>query len=361
MKIGIDVRFWRETGVGRYTRNLVVGLSKIDKKNEYFLFYSPRDLGEIEKFIKVDNFKLIPADIPWHTLTEQTSFPSLLKKYDLDLMHFPYFSLPVFYSRKYVVTIHDLILHHFSTGRASTLPTPIYHLKRLGYKFVMREGARKAEKIISVSSATKKEIEEHLNVSSKKISVIYEGVDAALKPVGDALKEKYFLYVGNTYPHKNLDILLFAFSSLSKTDTKLYIVGRKDFFQERLKKKAAEYKNPNVFFLEDVSDSRLAGLYQNALALVAPSLMEGFGLPLLEAMQEGCLVLASNIPAHKEICKDAAIYFDPRDREDLSQKMQDVSDNRLNRQGFVKKGENRAKYFSWEKMARETLNVYNSC
>lgn len=360
MKIGIDVRFWRETGVGRYTRNLVSELAKLDKENEYFLFFSPIDLGEIEKKVKAKNFTLIPTDIPWHTFKEQAGFPSILNKHNLDLVHFPYFSLPVLYRGKYVVTIHDLILHHFSTGRASTLPAPVYHLKRLAYKFVMRRGAEKAEKIISVSSSTKNEIIEHLKIPEKKIAVIYEGIDEALKSKSHTLKEKYFLYVGNTYPHKNLEILLFAFSSLSETNTKLYIVGRSDFFQRRLKRKALEYNNPNIIFIEDVSDERLSELYQNALALVSPSLMEGFGLPLVEAMRNRCLVLASDIPAHREVCRIAAIYFDPKNRMDLSQKMQDIAKGSLNAEIFIKKGKERSKDFSWKKMAKETLEVYKA-
>src|SRR5688500_2177969 len=132
MKIGIDARLWSQTGVGRYIRNLVTNLQEIDTKNEYVLFVQKQDLESIRYKVSSNKYTLVPTDINWHSVKEQVAFPYLLYKQDLDLMHFPYFSLPILYNRPFVITLHDLIIHHFSTGKASTLPVPLYKLKHLG-------------------------------------------------------------------------------------------------------------------------------------------------------------------------------------------------------------------------------------
>lgn len=357
MKIGIDGRFWNESGVGRYIRNLVRELQKIDKENEYVLFVSPK--SDISDSFKKRNWKIVTTDIRWHTIAEQLQFPKLLNSYNLDLVHFPYFSVPIFVKIPFVVTIHDLILHHHSTGKATTLPKPMYYAKLEGYKFVMRQAARKAKKILAVSEATKKEIIDHLGVRKEKISVTYEGADENLKYVERKTDEKYFLYVGNAYPHKNLSFLIRTFSELPDTKVKLKIVGREDFFQKRSQKLAQSvYLNSNIEYLTDVDDTKLASLYSNALALVSPSLMEGFGLPLLEAMKLHCLVVASDIPSSHEICDDAAIYFNPNKRESLRAVLTEVIKGRVNKQTLISKGLQRSELFSWEKMAKETLHAY---
>jgi glycosyltransferase involved in cell wall biosynthesis len=381
MKIGIDCRLWKETGVGRYIRNLVLNLQKIDKKNEYVLFVLSRDGGEILKQVQNDKFKAVTADVKWHTLEEQVKFPQILNSENLDLVHFPYFSVPIFYNRPFVITIHDLIVDHFPTGKASTLPEPIYNLKLLGYKFVLSQAAKRAKEIIAISNATKNEIVDHLKINPQKIAVIYEGVDDKItKPKlqipNNIQNTKYFLYVGNAFPHKNLNRLIEAFSilchpelvsgsqlkgdsDLRQNDTKLVFVGKEDYFYKRLKEKVTLMKlSDKIIFLQNVSDEELSNLYRNALALIMPSLMEGFGLPALEAMANNCLVLASKIPALQEVCEDAAIYFDPHNINDIAEKMKDAAscDNNERR----KKGLDRSKFFSWEKMAKETLKVYSN-
>lgn len=359
MKIGIDVRFWQESGVGRYIRNLTKSLAKIDNKNTYYIFARSSDLKAINEEIKAENFIVVPCDIPWHSLSEQVSMPSFLGKYNLDLMHFPYFSLPIFYKGPYVVTIHDLILHHFSSGKATTLPLPMYKLKRAAYKLIMHESAKRARKIITVSNTTKDEIVEHLDTDPAKVVVAYEGADDFKKFPYKKTHENYFLYVGNTYPHKNVEVLFFAFSALDDAKVKLFVVGKEDYFQKAHKKNAEQgFRNPNILFKEDVDDRELYSLYKNALSLVSPSLMEGFGLPVLEAMQSGCLVLAADIPAYRELAADAALYFDPRSYEDLSAKMHNVLKGSAELGRLKEKGKERARLFSWDEMGKQTLEVY---
>jgi len=150
MRIGIDARFWNESGVGRYIRNLVFQLEKIDRENEYVLFTTNKNNLKLQN----PKWKIIQTSIPWHSVEEQIKFPRLLNSYNLDLVHFPYFSIPVFYNKPFVVTIHDLILHHFPTGQATTLHPIVYQGKRLGYKYIMKRAAKNSKKIIAVSEST---------------------------------------------------------------------------------------------------------------------------------------------------------------------------------------------------------------
>ncbi len=371
MKIGIDARLWNESGVGRYTRNLVSELQTIDRSNDYVLFVKKQEYENLKSHISnLKKWKLTMADIRWHSISEQLQFASIIKKEKLDLMHFPYFSIPLRYSGPFVITIHDLIIHHFSTGEASTLPLPFYKTKRLAYLYTVKKAAKNAQKIITPSLATKNEILNHLNVLEKNIFVTYEGIDASLEK---AMREKiqppdvkrYFLYVGNVYPHKNAERLIEAFGAINqkKYPCKLVFVGKEDFFYKKLKKKMLkeDIKN-NIVFKHAVDDKELISLYKHAIALICPSLMEGFGLPALEAMYNKCLILASDIPVFKEVCKTAALYFNPYEKEELSRLMESVLAK--NTSYFTKQktqGRARAKKFSWAKMAKETLAVYNQC
>jgi glycosyltransferase involved in cell wall biosynthesis len=375
MKIGIDARFWDESGVGRYIRNLVWELGKIDKKNTYVLFTKQKNYPELKnpdcattKWQVPLGWKIVQTNIHWHSLEEQIKFPQILNKENLDLMHFPYFSVPIYYRRPYIVTIHDLILHHFTTGEATTRSPIVYYLKLLGYKSIVKNAAQKAKKIITVSQATKKEIIKHLHVPQEKIAVIYEGVEDKPADKTKDLKinnKNYFLHVGNLYPHKNINLVLSAIKKIKVEDNlsiQLVIVGKKDYFYQRFQKKVKELKLENqVTFLGEATDSQLKNAYQNTLALISPSLMEGFDLPTVEAMANNCLVVASDIPVHHEICKDTAIYFDPKNEKDLILKMKEIFTNGKEKyKDKIKKGASHATEFSWAKMAKETLDIYEN-
>ena len=365
MKIGIDARLWNESGVGRYIRNLVFELTKIDKKNEYVLFVRGEDESGIKNHELGKNWKVVPVNIRWHTLAEQVQFPSIINKENVDLMHFPYFSVPIFYNKPFVVTIHDLILHHFPTGEASTLPLPFYGVKLFGYRYIIANAAKKAKKILTVSHATEKEIIDHLYIPKEKIVVTYEGVDTKITEKGriqSKIAERYLLYVGNAYPHKNLERLIKAFEILKNQHIalSLVLVGKEDYFYKKLKQKVVTMQlQDKIIFAGGVDDKELAALYKGAYACVMPSLMEGFGLPVLEAMASGCLVIASDIPAHREIVDDAAIYVNPISVEDIVEKVTTIYNNYNGYKSYINKGITRAKNFSWEKMAKETLTVYN--
>lgn len=355
MRIGIDVRLWNQTGVGRYIRNLVQNLQTIDKKNEYVLFARSEDSGNIK--ILNPKFRIVRADIKWHSIAEQITLPKKINKENLDVVHFPYYSVPISYKKPFIVTIHDLIPLHFQTGKASTLPFPLYKIKFLLYKIVVSRAAKNAKKIIAPSNFSKKEIVSLLKVRDLKVAVIYEGTDKVLADSVQTEGQKdHFLYIGNAYPHKNLELLIEVFSELP--DLKLILVGKEDYFYKRLKRKAEKLNLGNLKFHGFASDLELQSLYRNAKALIIPSFIEGFGLPALEAMSNRCIVLASNIKTLREICGDAAIYFNPRDKNDLKEKIIRLLSS--SSEDFVEKGIKRASEFSWKKATEETLKIYES-
>ncbi len=356
MKVAIDGRLIDQTGVGRYAKNLFNQLKRFNKRNEYIL---------------------IKPKFRWHSLAEQVCFPFWLLKKNFNLVHFTYFSFPLFYPGKFVLTIHDLIPWRFKTGRASSLPGLFYKIKHFCYKMLLFIGARKAEKIIAVSKTTKKEIVRCLKVSPEKIVVIYEGVDSKFKKRKPATSYQlpatsYLLYVGNAYPHKNLERLIEAFNKFKiKNDKfkieiqnlKLLFVGPEDYFYERLKK-TVEKSNleEKIIFYGAASDKELVSLYKNALCFINPSLMEGFGLPGLEAMSLGCPVVCSNIPVFREIYGRAAFYFDPKDIGNISRKINKfLKMNKKEKEKLIKLGKEQTEKYSWRKCAERTLEVYESC
>lgn len=368
MRIGIDGRLWSQTGVGRYIRNLVINLSNIDKKNSYVIFVGSKDLENVKEKIVNSKWKIVISDIKWHSLSEQTNFAKILNKYNFDLVHFPYFSVPIFYRKKYIITLHDLIGNKFKTGRASTLPYPLYLLKRQGYLFVLKNALKTSLKIIVPSNSVRNDLlSSYKNISAEKITVTYEGgfEDKSLKESKALIKEKYFLRIGNFYPHKNVENLLIAFKDfVSKPkykDIKLVLVGKKDYFFKKIENQIKKLGLlESVIFIDNPSDENLLSLYKNAVATVIPSFMEGFSLTAVEAMSTGCPVVASDIKVHREICKDAALFFNPSEINDIKEKLEVILEDNAQGEKIIQKGYQRVKYFSWEEMARLTLDIYES-
>lgn len=376
MRIGIDARLWSQTGVGRYVRNLVENLAEIDKGNEYALFVSGEDEEEIKQ--KIENyssgdkskFKIVRADIRWHSLSEQLRFPKIIEKESLDLMHFTYFSIPVFYRGAFVVTVHDLIVNNFSTGRASTLPYPVYFAKKLGYQTVMSSAIHRAQKIIVPSEAVRTNvIRTYRDLDASKIIVTYEGgfgEKTGIKNHESRIEGKYLLRVGNYYPHKNVEKLLAAFKNLileeENEKLNLVLVGKKDYFYKRIIKEVDRLGiGGNVSFLENVGDEELYSLYKNAAATIIPSLAEGFSLTAVEAMSAGSLVIASDIPVHREVCGEAAVYFNPESAHEMTHKMNHaLMLAPSSKRELIHAAEKQSQKFSWYQMAEETLSIYNS-
>jgi glycosyltransferase involved in cell wall biosynthesis len=359
MNIGIDGRLWNESGVGRYIRNLVKGLDeKKIGEHTFTVFLNSKAYPYVN--FESQNFRKVETDVAWHTISEQINFKKTLDKFHFDLVHFPYFSYPVFYRKPFVITIHDLIIDHYPTGIASSLPMPVYYAKYYAYKKIIRSSVGNAQKIIVPSQATAGELISHYRAKKEKIEVIYEGFDPLISE--NSFKEKlvsknYILYVGNAYPHKNLKNLLEAYEVIrEKIDVELVCIGRDDFFYKRLEK-----DQKGVHFLHSIDDSTLFSYYTNAKLLVMPSLMEGFGLPILEAMSLSCPVVCSDTPALREVGGDACLYFDPENTKDIVKNVLRVLTDEDIRKSLIKRGILQSKKFSWQECVDKTLKLYESC
>jgi len=363
MRIGIDGRLINETGVGRYIRNLLSELALSDSSHTFVLFLLP----EAYKKFRLPNahWEKRVANVHWHTVKEQVVMPVIFTNAHLDLVHVPYFNVPLFYTKPYVVTIHDLTPLHHQTGKATTLPYVLYFLKWLGYYLTLRIGLSRAKRIIAVSKTVQNDIQESLGISKDKITVTYEGVDKILQPKVVSyknksvlkLKEPYLLYVGNAYPHKNLEFLLQAFSQFKESkdgkDFHLVFVGSDTLFYKRLQEVVNTLSSKEAIqFTGEISDEELVHAYTYAHALVFPSIAEGFGLPALEAIRFGCPVLCSDIPIFHEILQDNVVYFDPNSIKSLVSTLQQVSRKRDVPDIHV------LDQYSWKKMARETITIY---
>lgn len=365
MRIGIDARLYHQTGVGRYIKNLISQLEILDKKNEYFIYLRSEEYGTFSPISNRWHKRLV--NIPWHTFKEQIDFPRILLTDRLDVAHFPYFNVPILYPKKYLLTIHDLIIDHYDTGRASSLPFPLYKAKRVGYKLALSYGIKKASWITAISQTTKKEIIDHYHVSSSATTVTYDALDSHFLHAATHHRPKkyydfpYLLYVGNAYPHKNLELLLKAFKMLrNKEKIKLVLAGDDNYFYPRLEKYAANLGiSKEVVFFGNANDEQLVDLYSYSKLLVFPSLMEGFGLPNLEAVTCGKLCTVSDIPAFREVWEDSLIYFYPEKIDDFVYKIlfalhMDKKDYQKKLQDAKKKVEK----FNWRKTASETLSIY---
>lgn len=367
-RIGIDARFYGPLGkgLGRYTQEIVDNIIKFDQANEYVIFLRWENFNDFQGHGA--RVKKVQTDIRWYSLAEQLILPFYLWREKLDLMHFPHFNVPIFCPIKFVVTIHDLILIKFPTSRATTLGPTLYKIKNLVYKIVISLAIKRARKILTVSEFTKNDIIRQFKVESQKIIVTYEGVAELLKTPfikggrGDFISHPYLLYVGNAYPHKNLEGLIRVFARInkSKPGLKLVLVGKEDYFYNSLKQYAKSF-SANIIFPGYVPDRELAEFYQNALVYVFPSFYEGFGLPPLEAMAHGLAVVSSNKTCLPEILSSAAMYFNPADETDMKHKIeQALSDEKL-RAELINRGYEQIKKYSWKNCAEETLGVYKNC
>jgi glycosyltransferase involved in cell wall biosynthesis len=384
MNIGIDARFFGATGkgLGRYTQKLIENLEKVSAKggpasggdHRFFIFLRKENFEEYQP--KNPNFQKVLADYSWYGLSEQINMPRILNKYDLDLVHFPHFNVPLFYRKKFIITIHDLILLHFPTVKNTTLNPLFYWLKFWVYRIVIKSAILRAKKIIAVSEFTKNDIVQNYKIPKSKIAVTYEALENFCEipsqneneilekyglPSGrHGIIKPYLLYVGNAYPHKNLESFVLSYQEIKKKigNLNLVLVGKEDYFYRQLKDFTKDQKITNVIFPDFIPDNDLDLVYKNAVLFVFPSLYEGFGLPPLEAMAKGTPVASSNHECMKEILGEAACYFDAKNQKETADIIINLINDEEARKNLVKKGHERIKRYSWEKMAEETYCEY---
>lgn len=365
-KIGLDLRLWPATtgGIGRYSRNLLAELLRLDTKNQYTAIITPA--GEAEFTLTAPNLKKLVVDIPHYSLAEQRRLPKILAAEQFDLVHFAHFNHPIRYQGRFVVTVHDLIMHLFPSPAQKRSP-----IKNLAYRLVIRD-CRRAAKILVPSEATKNDLVSMLKFPAAKIVVTPEGSEGQFHPHSSAeiaavrakfgLPERFLLFVSRWTHYKGLPTLLEAYKNLHKTypDLGLVICGRpeKNAVEVEEQVRALVQSNPQVVTPGFVADDDLAAIYSAATTYVHPSLYEGFGIMILEAMAAGAPVVTSNVSSLPEVVGDAGLLVDPHRVDDVTAAIEKILTDPALAAALQAKGFERAKQYSWAKMAEQTLAAY---
>jgi len=363
--IVIDARLYGplHTGIGRYTKNLLVALKDLPQFRDYrFTLIVYPELSEVIKKDLGPNFSIIATNIRHYSLTEQLQFPLFLKSLKPDLVHFTHLDKPIFYFGKSVVTVHDLIRHFFKGSDTTTKNPLLYWPKYFGY-LLMTKIILVTSHIIVPSNFWRNYIIKNYHFPSSKITTTYEAVDPEFfksKIENSKLKiENYIIYTGNLYPHKNIAVIIEALKQLP--DIKLKIICARSVFQQKIKKLIKNHHLQNqVEFLGYLQDADFKKIYSSALALVHPSFIEGFSLTGLEAMALNCPVISSNSSCLPEIYEDSVLYFNPNNSDELVNQINKLKNDSVLRQKLIKLGRQQVDKYSWKKCADLTLSVYKS-
>lgn len=373
MRIGIDCRtilnptLGEKAGVGHYTYYLVKHLLKLDHKNTYVLFFDHRHpaLHEFERknteivHFPYSKYKRYLPFAYSHVFVSQ-----VLNQAKLDVFHGPANILPLQYRRPAVITVHDLAIYKH--------PEWFPPKQDFAVKVLVPKSVARAQQIIAVSQSTADDLRQKFQVNPARIQVIYEGHEP-VRPISKLklhqvlkqyrLAERYFLYIGTLEPRKNIAGLITAFDQLVSQhprryqDVQLVLAGAKGYRFEDNYKAIHKVQAGQVRYVGYVSAADKAALLQGALAFVFPSLYEGFGLPVLEAMSAGAPVITSTVSSLPEVAGKAALLVQPTSTVALAKALDRMLDS-VTRQRYRKLGQEQVTQFTWERCAQETLHVY---
>jgi len=367
MRIGViadNLDDQRVGGLRTYTLNLVTHLLEIDNQNQYFLIrnragndFTLENAREIIVSRRgLNRFKEIRKGVV---------MPLTLRGYDLDIVHETYHFGPFLFPSPYkkILTVHDI--SPILRKEAHTAYSALRH------RMLLRTILERAHRIIADSRQTMHDLASCFGVRKEKMQVIYLAASEMYKVISDeskldetmskyGLRRPFALYVGALEPRKNLPALIAAFSKIaSSIPHQLVIVGKRGWgYEEIFQAVKRENLDHRIHFPGFMPDEDLPSIYNSADFFVFPSFYEGFGLPVLEAMHCGCPVITSNTSSLSEIAADAALLVDPYDTDMLADAMRELAGNKALMNDLADKGIERAKMFSWEKCARETLSVY---
>ena len=351
MKIAIDAQttLGQKTGFGFYVKNLVEALAKVDPQNQYILLKpaTEKDFSTLKRW--------------WW---DQVVFPEKAKKAGVDLLHQPWFSAPIFYPGKLIVTCHDLISVFF--------PENLPLASRLFYSRWMPFSYRKAMLIIADSEHTKRDLMSLLQIPEAKIRVIHLAVSKDFRPIKNRVKlaqvqkkyqtgSKYLLHVGTIEPRKHLEFLVKAYALAFREgiEENLVITGKRGWYYDGLLRLVEDFNlGKKVKFTGYVEEGDLSALYAGAKAFVFPSLYEGFGLPPLEAMACGTPVISSSTSSLPEVIGQAGILLPPKDERLWAKNILKVIKDKSLARTFRELGLRQAKKFTWATTARKTVEVY---
>jgi glycosyltransferase involved in cell wall biosynthesis len=376
LQIALDSRRIADFGIGTYIRNLVRALARVDSDNQYTLITTEQPVPEFSDL--PSNFRT--AIFPGRTGSglAQIKYGLFLGKLGADLFHIPLNAVPLMMPKPYLVTIHDMSTLLFASQSG--------YRNRLRH-FYLRRGLLRADRVMTVSMATCRDVEALLGIPASRIRVIYNApdpiFDAPSAPVdGEVLAHPpeiqrvmdryrihypFLLYVGRTNPQKNIPRLVEAFAVLrgeiqdhpAYRDLRLLIIGDEISRYPALRHAVIQSRvEDTVRFLGFVPIETLRSFYQAASAFVFPSLYEGFGLPPLEAMACGTPVVCSYVSSLPEVVGEAAEIVNPENVFDIARGMREVLLNDERRRIMVERGFEQARRFSWERTAQQVLDAY---
>jgi glycosyltransferase involved in cell wall biosynthesis len=352
MKIAFDgtVLHGRKSGVGYYCEELLKAMLAANHEDQFFVF-SHRQLSL--KFPSSNgNLKVSDSlHFPVRAMYLHLLLPKLLEEINPDVCHYTNFLAPISEKRPYIVTIHDMGLEVLRDAHPWA--------KRVYTRRLIPSVAQKARLVITNSEYSKWEIVRHLGLPEHRIRVTPLAASPEFRPVPVSPQNPYFLYVGNLEPRKNLERLIEAFARMPRKDHHLVVAGNRWYHGGAAEEKARSLGlNGRVRFLGYVPRADLPGLFSGAAALVYPSLLEGFGLPVIEAMACGAPVITSNNSSMKEVSGEAAVLVDPESVREITQAMTRLAEDSSLRAQLSEKGLKRASEFSWKKTAELTMDAY---
>jgi glycosyltransferase involved in cell wall biosynthesis len=368
MRVCLDARKILDSGLGNYIRGLLLSLDEMDSGVEWDLIIraEKRPFERMQEVRK--NIPRSKAQIHFHrsrdySMRELCTLAAVINRTAADFFHAPHYVVPLGVELPYVVTVHDLIHLRF--------PRYFPAWKRAYARWMLQRACRNACRVLTISQCTKRDLVEILGVAEEKIHITYSGINRryfSRPPQSDLeqfrrrqrLPAEYLLYVGNLKPHKNVAGLMRVWASLPDSiRPPLVIVGAKIDSYEELRKQALKSgRDAEIFFPGVIAEEDMVALYQCAAAYVQPSYYEGFGAPPLEAMAAGIPTAVANRGAQPEIVGDAALVFDPDRSEEFAHTLTTLLTDPEQRKELVARGVRRAAEFTWERFARETLQVY---
>jgi len=362
--IAIDARKIRDFGIGTYVRNLVRELAEIDRDNVYYVITGTAGRDALKRL--PENFHVAVQRSPVYSMREQLSLSWQLLRLKADLYHATHYVMPLVVPCRSVVTIHDII----------HLLYPQFLPSRLAFLYaerMIRSSLERGDRIISVSRNTRTDLMSYFQVDGEKIDVVYNGIEdefRAVLPSEDldrwmrnlGLERPYLLFVGNPKPHKNLDSVIKAYAQALKLHDfphRLVCVGDRGAIEFKIRQRAAQLGiGERVLLLGHVAQEALPAIYQGAAAFLYPTLYEGFGLPVVEAMASGVPVITSNNSALKEIAAGYADLVSPLDVDALARAIARMVSDTDHRTSLRKLGRRRADDFHWRHAAVKTLEIY---
>ncbi len=364
--IGIDARKAEDFGIGTYIRNLVGALAERDHENRYLLFVGARG-GKVFADLP-ENFRRIVERAPVYSIRELAALSWRLLRLRLDLYHATHYVLPAAVPCRVVVTIHDII--HLLYPEFLPHPLALLYAQRM-----IRRSLARGDRIIADSQNTKTDLLDHFDVDGGKIQVIYPGVaEEFRRRLPDAERERllrelgvagpYLLFVGNPKPHKNLDNVVKAYAragELHRFEHRLVCAGDREGGLDKVLQRAEQLGiRDRLLVLGHVPQEALPALYQGATLFLFPTLYEGFGLPVAEAMAAGVAVVTSDTSALKEMAEGYAHLVNPLDVEEIAKAIAHCLADDAHRSSLAKLGLRRAEDFRWDRAAEMTLEVYRA-